>query len=94
MKNWPESPFCEYQCNKCSTYFVIATKHMKTHVVGEDYTSWANEDCPHKLYKNCYVKHTMVSDKVSAYCKVRDNKRKPPASRCDDDVEMEESNDK
>ena len=87
MKVWPESPFHEYQCNKCRTYYVIASKHKKTTCAGEDCLLWANKSCSHVMCKKCCIKQ-------EAACRMKSHK-KPPAGapEAESDVDMEDFND-
>ena len=49
MKNWPDSPFLKYQCNRKGTRFVIVKKHQKTKCAGEHCVGRANKNCSHNM---------------------------------------------
>ena len=92
MKGWDESPFHEYQCNKCSTHFVIAKKHVKVNCAAEGCTAWSNKNCGHKMCKKCCVKLVSSSRKESA-CKIKEHKVRPPLPAVGDDAEVTGSTD-
>ena len=56
MKNWPDSPFKEYQCNKRGNHFVMVKKHARVYCV-ECKTGRANASCSNKMCKKCCSKH-------------------------------------
>ena len=66
MKNWPNSPFHEYQCNKAGNHFVIAKKHKKVNCASEGCNRWANKNCGHKMCKKCCMELQRKSMKSSA----------------------------
>ena len=66
MKEWPDSPFHEYQCNKQGNHFVITKKHKKIQCVAEGCDSWANKSCGHKMCKKCCMELQRKSNKKSA----------------------------
>ena len=47
MKKWVDSPFHEYQYNKCCSYYVnvMKKKNGKVKCVACDPKAWANKDC-------------------------------------------------
>ena len=53
MKNWPESPFHEYQCKKEGNHFVLAKKYEKVSCATDGCLRWANKNCGHKMCKKC-----------------------------------------
>ena len=60
MKDWIDSPFHEYQCNKRSNHYVIVKKHKKMTCAGEECTLWANKNCSHSMCKKFCVKQDAV----------------------------------
>ena len=72
LKSWEDSPFHEYQCNKCGTCFAIVKEHQKTKCADADCTSGSNKNCTHKMCKQCCVKHCLL-----LACKVKDHKAGP-----------------
>ena len=73
MKNWPNSPFHEYQCNKAGNHFVIAKKHKKVNCASEGCNRWANKNCGHKMCKKCCMELQRKSMKSSA-CTTADHR--------------------
>jgi len=69
MKNWPDNPFKEYQCNKRGNHFVMTKRHDRVYCV-ECKTGRKNASCSHKRCKGCYSKH-MRSGTIK--CKVKDH---------------------
>lgn len=89
MKDWVDSPFHEYQCNKCRTYFVVAKKHQKVACTVCS-TERANTKCSYNACKGCCVKHVSGGSDVSA-CKVKDHAQAAKAKELEMDVEEDES---
>ena len=69
MKNWPDSPFKEYQCNKRGNHFVMVKKHARVYCV-ECKTGRANASCSNKMCKKCCSKHVHNG---GGKCKVKDH---------------------
>jgi len=55
MKNWPDNPFKEYQCNKRGNHFFMTKRHDRVYYV-ECKTGRKNVSCSHKRCKGCYSK--------------------------------------
>ena len=72
-KNWPNSPFHEYQCNKVGNHFVIEKKHMKVNCASEGCNRWTNKNCGHKMCKKCCMELQWKSMKSSA-CSTADRR--------------------
>ena len=87
MKVWEEYRFHEYQCNKCSTHFIIAKNHVKVNCAVEGCTAWSNKNCGHKMCKKCCVKHVAASGKESS-CTIKEHKAPAPLSAVGDDTEV------
>ena len=66
MKDWVDSPFHEYQCNKEGGHFIIAKKHKKVNCAAKDCNKWANKNCGHGMCKKCCVELQQKSNKKSA----------------------------
>ena len=73
MKDWMSNPFCEYQCNKENTHFVIAKKHAKVTCVTEGCARAANKNCGNHMCKKCCIKMQTESNKKSA-CTLKDHR--------------------
>ena len=51
MNDWVDSPFHEYQCNKCHNHYVLAKKHKKVKCTNCG-TAWANRSCSFERVHN------------------------------------------
>jgi hypothetical protein len=56
MKEWNDSPFHQYQCNKVSTCYKIVKKHAKENCV-QCLTVSCNKKCRSKMCKSCCAEH-------------------------------------
>jgi hypothetical protein len=72
MKEWDDSPFHEYQCNKCRNHFTIKKRHEKLRCASCT-TAWANSKCANKMCKKCCVHHTTLNTSITS-CKVKSHK--------------------
>ena len=71
MKEWDDSPFHEYQCNKCRNHSTIKKRHEKLRCASFT-TAWADSKCTNKMCKNkkCCVHHTTLNTSITS-CKVK-----------------------
>ena len=69
LTGWVDSPFHEYQCNKCRNHFVMAKKHQRIRCV-KCIKKMGNAACSNKMCKQCCTKYSDVA------CKTHSNRCK------------------